>query len=252
MKKYMTVIKATSRLAIAGLMLLGMAFRSSAGETVIPPSDLPYGLSYEEWSAKWWQFYMGQSTNHLEAIGDPAICSGPASSVRFLTEPLGGGTVTNKAVICHGTPLFFAVVALVADNTACPISDFTTNTVDQLAAEVEGGWAALANITTCTIDGVPVAGLENPTNSIYNVVSPPFSYTTAEKGNVLPLVEGEDCIPGGLTIYPAVTDGVYLMLSPLSPGKHTIHIVGVLGPLSSPYAAYDVTYDLEVLPDFER
>jgi hypothetical protein len=53
MKKHMTVINATSRLAIAGLMLLGMAFRSSAGETVIPPSDLPYGLSYEEWSAKW-------------------------------------------------------------------------------------------------------------------------------------------------------------------------------------------------------
>ena len=38
-----------------------------------------------------------------------------------------------------------------------------------------------------------------------------------------------------MTIYPAVADGVYLMLSPLSPGKHTIHFVGVVGPGGAPF-----------------
>ena len=69
--------------ALAGLLLLGIAASSSSGQ-VLPPSSLPYGYSYEEWSAKWWQWNLGQYTNHLELVGDPGICRGPASRVRFL------------------------------------------------------------------------------------------------------------------------------------------------------------------------
>jgi hypothetical protein len=102
-----------------------------------------------------------------------------------------------------------------------------------------------ATLTTCTIDGVAVPGLENPTNTIYNVVSVPFSYTTAEKDNIVAVSEGEPCLPGGLTVYPAVADGVYLMLSPLSPGKHKIHFVGEAGPGGSDLKI-DITYDITV------
>jgi hypothetical protein len=247
MKNQLTVINATSRLAMAGLMLLGMAFRSSAGETVIPPSELPYGLSYQEWSAKWWQFFYGQSANNLQPLGSPGICEGPAARVLFLNGAPASATETNHATIFADTSLFFPIVAVAADNTACPLTDFTTNSAEVLAAEAVAGWNVEASRTTCTIDGVAVPGLENPTNSIYNVVSTPFSYTTAEKDNIVAVSEGEPCLPGGLTVYPAAADGVYLMLAPLSPGKHRIHLVGVLGPLSSPYTALDITYDITVL-----
>src|SRR5664279_6306605 len=69
--------------ALAALLLLGITASSSSGQ-VLPPSSLPYGYSYQEWSAKWWQYALGQSTNHLVSLGDPGICSGPASRVRFL------------------------------------------------------------------------------------------------------------------------------------------------------------------------
>ena len=82
------------------------------------------------------------------------------------------------------------------------------------------------------------------------VQSPPFSYTTAEEGNFLAGIQGEPCIPGGMTVYPAVADGVYLMLSPLSPGKHTIHFVGVVGP-DGAYLTQDITYDITVTRDHE-
>ena len=75
--------------------------------------------------------------------------------------------------------------------------------------------------------GVPVAGLEDPINTVYYVVSPPLSYTTAEEGNVVAVIEGEPCLPGGLTVYPMEAAGVYLMLSQFSPGKHTIQFVTV-------------------------
>ena len=59
------------------------------------------------------------------------------------------------------------------------------------------------------------------------------------------------CIPGGFTISPAVGDGVYLMLAPLSPGKHTIHTVGVVGPASAPFVMVDITSDIRVTRDDE-
>lgn len=233
--------------ALAGLLLLAVAASSSAVE-VLPPSSLPYGFSYQEWAAKWWQFYYGQSAHNMQPVGSPGICEGPASRVLFLNGAPASTTETNHATLLADTPLFLAILAFAADNTACPISDFTTNSGDVLAAEAVAGWTGAATLTTCTIDGVAVGGLDDPTNSVYNVVSAPFSYTTAKEDNIVAVAEGEPCLPGGLTIYPAVADGVYLMLSPLQPGKHTIHFVGVAGPLSSPFLELDITYDITVLP----
>lgn len=231
---------------LAAFLLFGLA-ASGAPDKVLPPSALPYGLSYQEWAAKWWQFFYGQSTNNMQPLGSPNICEGPASHVLFLNGAPASATETKRATIFADTSLFFPIVAFTADNTACPISDFTTNSADVLAAEAVAGWNADASLATCTIDGVAVPGLENPTNSIYNVVSTPFSYTTAEKDNIVAVSEGEPCLTGGLTIYPAVADGVYLMLAPLSPGRHTIHFVGEAGPLSSPFLKLDITYDITVL-----
>lgn len=231
---------------LAALLLLATAAASSA--QVLPPSTLPYGLSYQEWSTKWWQWSLEQSTDHLELVGGPGICDGPASQVRFLAGSLlssGQAAITNHVTVTDGTPLFFTILSVWDDNTGCP---FTTFTAQQLRATVEGDWSAVT-VTTCTIDGVPVAGLKNPTNTVYHVQSPFFSYTTAERGNVLAGIFGDTCIGGGVTIYPAVADGVYLMLSPLKPGKHTIHTIGVVGPLASPYVVEDVTYDITVTKD---
>jgi len=234
--------------ALAGLALLGIAGLSSAAE-ILPPSSLPYGYSYEEWSAKFWQWTLGQSTKQLESLGNPGICSGPASRVRFLgPSTIGGEAIhieTNRITVAEGTPLFFPIFALWLDNGNCPLSAFTTFTAAQLATFDQESWSAVTE-TSCTIDGVAVDGMDNPTNSVYNVVSTPFSYTTAKKDNILAGELGATCLPGDFTIYPAVADGVYLMLAPLSPGKHKIHILGVVGPPSAPYAESERTIEITV------
>jgi hypothetical protein len=63
---------------------------------------------------------------------------------------------------------------------------------------------------------------------------------------VLAVELGATCVPGDFTIYPAVAEGMYLMLAPLSPGKHTIHAVAVVGPVSAPFAVSDKTIDIRV------
>jgi hypothetical protein len=236
--------------ALAGLMLLGIAVSSSAAPEILPPSSLPYGYSYEEWSAKYWQWTLGQSVNNLEPLGDPGVCTGQGSRVRFLGPSKIGGDaihiVTNHVTIPSGTPLFFPVFALWEDNGNCPLSAFTTFTAAQLAAFDQETWSAVTE-TTCIIDGIAVAGMDDPTNSVFNVVSPPFSYTTAENDNILAGELGATCLPGDFTIYPAVAEGLYVMLAPLSPGKHTIHAVAVVGPASAPYAVADKTIDITVV-----
>ncbi|HUD83240.1 MAG TPA: hypothetical protein VMQ67_07045, partial [Candidatus Saccharimonadales bacterium] len=133
---------------------------------VLPPSSLPYGFSYEEWSAKYWQWTLGQSTNHYELVGNPDICSGPASRVRFPgPSHIGGEAIhieTNHITIPAGTPLFFSVAALWNDNGNCPLTNFTTFTPAQLAEGEAQAWSAITE-TTCTIDGVAVDGMEDPT-----------------------------------------------------------------------------------------
>ena len=239
--------------ALAGLLLLANAASSLAEEPeVLPPSSLPYGYSYEEWSAKFWQWTLGQSADHLESLGDPGICSGPASRVRFMGPSTIGGDVvhvgTNRVTVPAGTPLFFSVYSLWQDKGNCPLSAFTTFTAAQLAAFDQQSWSAVT-LTSFTIDGIAVDGMENPTNSVFNVVSPPFSYTTAEKDNILAVELGATCLPGDFTIYPAVAEGLYVMLAPLSPGKHVIHSLAVIGPLSAPLAENEETIDITVSDD---
>lgn len=251
MDNHITNTKATYRpgrfgLALAALMLLVAATLTSSGQ-VLPPSSFPYGYSYQEWSAKWWRWTMGLSTNHLEGVGSPGICEGPASRVRFLDELTESSTQTNHVIIPVETPLFFMIAASYYDNTACPLSASTSYTADQLAAMAVGVYNGNIVQITFTIDGVPVAGLEDPINTVYYVVSPPLSYTTAEEGNVVAILEGEPCLPGGLTVYPFEAVGTYLMLSPLSEGKHTIQLFYNFGA----YGTEDITFDITVTRDHD-
>jgi hypothetical protein len=223
---------------LGGLMLLAISAVTLKAE-VLPPAALPYGYSYEEWSAKWWRWNLGLSTNHTELVGQPDIATDPAARVRFLAGAASTVTETRKITIPAETPLFFTILSVWGDNTGCPA--FTTFTPDELASQIADQWTAVTK-TTCTVDGVSVAGLGDPATSTYHVLSPTFSYVTANRGSVL----DEPCVSGDTTIYPAVANGIYVMLSPLAPGKHTIHYVGVVGLATAPFIKEDITYDITV------
>jgi hypothetical protein len=84
---------------------------------------------------------------------------------------------------------------------------------------------------TTSVDGVVLQNLAN-----YRFSSPVFSYTLPDNN-----IEG---VPAQ-TVTPAVADGYYLMLAPLSAGQHQIHFTG-----GSPLLNFslDVTYNITVTP----
>src|ERR1017187_2937967 len=225
-------------------------------EGIVPPvvETEPYGMTYGEWSAKWWQWTMA-----FPSTADPASNTAPSDSTQsgkvwFLATAHGsvtvGGsaTVTRSLTVPHGKALFFPVLTVIDDNTGCPTYNNPLLTADQLAAQAADIFSVVSE-TTCSVDGVPVPGLDDPQHSLYRVQSPAFTYKVASHNNLLAAVFDGPCIPDGITVTPAVSDGVFLMLAPLSVGSHTVHFVGVAGPVATPFFLKDITYNITVTPD---
>jgi hypothetical protein len=231
---------------------------SNKPEGVVPPvvETQPYGMTYGEWSAKWWQWTMA-----FPVTADPASNTAPPESAQsgkvwFLATAHGsattGGsaTLTRSITVPNGKALFFPVLTVIDDNTGCPTYNNPLLTADQLAAHAAEIFTAVSK-TTCTFDGVPVAGLDDPQHTLYRVQSPAFTYTVASHDNLLAAVFDGPCIPDGITVTPAVSDGVFVMVAPLSVGQHTIHFVGVVGPVTTPFFFKDITYNITVAPGQE-
>jgi hypothetical protein len=230
-------------LALALTANLAQAGVGNAGNPqILPPNSKPHGLSYAEWSVKWWQWVFSLPAND-NPIADTGDCSaGQSGHVWFLAGSFTSTPVTRYCTIPPGTALFFPIMNAWADNTACP--DWTKNSVEVLKGQAEW-YVDNSAPAACTIDGRPVKGVEVPATSPYRVGAQVFSYILAHQDNLLANYLGPQfsvdltCIADGTTVSPVAEDGVYLMLAPLSAGHHTIHFT-VEGGL-------DVTYELTVL-----
>ena len=212
---------------------------------VLPPDHPAYGKTYGEWSAAWWEWVFSLETIHHPLFDTADASAGQKGEVWFLGGTLeGSGTVVRNATIPEGTALFFPIIDNWADNTGCPV---TTLTTAQLRALAKGNQDLAANMT-CTIDGVPVPGLSNPTKTPYRVQSPVFGYTLPPVHNILYDLFGATCYTDAanepISVTGAVADGVFILLSPLPVGHHTIHFTGALG--NPAFFTQDITYHITV------
>jgi hypothetical protein len=253
MKNQYTITKPIPRLGRFGttlVVLLLVIAASSTWGAVIPPQANAYGHSYGEWLAKWWQWSLA-----FPADADPGSDTAPQNSAQsgpvwFLAGVHGSAQTgvisvgTRDITVPAGIALFVPVLSNWSDNSGCPT--YTDFTVPELEALNAGGWSFVSE-TTCTIDGVPVAGLKNPQTTPFLIQSSVFSYTVASHDNLLAAAYGEPCIPDGTTVSPAVALGVCVLITPLPPGHHTIHLVGIVGPVATPFVEIDETYNVNVV-----
>jgi hypothetical protein len=209
---------------------------------VLPVQSHAYGASYGEWSARWWQYALSipapQSPFFDQTGADFAV--GQSGKVWYLSggieftpngqPPAGNLNVLDRSVtLSTGKALFFPVLNSETDNVV-PGGTNTNYTADQLRAFAKQQQDSAENMFA-QIDGRSVLNV-----SQYRVTSPVFSYTLPDNN-----IEG---VPAQV-VYPAVGDGVYLMVAPLSPGQHTIRFGGDFGPGNF---ALDITYHITVTP----
>jgi len=193
---------------------------------ILPPNSTPYGHSYGEWTAKWWQWALSipADRNPLTDTTGEFCGEGQGGPVWFYAGTFGNSaerTCTMPAGKAIFMPVFnwiFGAGVFDCDPTVPGVPCDVPTLRAAAAANTEA-----AEVLEVTIDGVPVQDVRD-----YRASSPePFSITYPENSVV--------GVPAG-TYFPQVADGYWLMLSPLSKGQHTIraHVIApdtIFGPL---------------------
>jgi hypothetical protein len=148
------------------------------------------------------------------------------------------GQANRTCAVPVGKALFFPIV-----NAECSTVEGNGTTEQELreCAETLGN-LIIPESLEATIDGVPLKGLRR-----YRVQSPLFRFGPLPANNLLEFLGVP--APAGTTS-PAVSDGVHLLLHPLSPGRHTIRYYGELdlSDFGNPGDKFiqDITYHLMV------
>ena len=221
---------------MALIMSTPAAFARNSNPGVFPIQSRPHGLTYGQWSARWWQFAL-QQTNLNICTPDR-----PGSRVTFLA----GGSVLPSCTVPVGMAIMFPVFnvewsvaeaqaqQMMTPGQSCLIPgppDGTSDADLQACATAQANHALDADASLkAAVDGVKLQNLPN-----YRAVSPPFDFTAA--------VGNPFSVPAGPS--RGVADGFWIILTPLSPGMHTVHFSA-----SVPFFPFstDTTYHLMVQP----
>src|SRR5262245_16638557 len=211
-----------STLGLAGPATLAVAANSNP--TVFPPGSNPYGASYGEWSARWWQWAFS-----IPVAIHPLFDNGPcdvnqAGPVFFIGGSFTGLPATRSCTVPAGEALFFPVVNAECSNVEPPPFFGADEAAMRACARsfIDG-----VNVLNVTIDGRSVDDIR----SSYRADSPLYSFSAPAGG-----LFGPDPVTG-----MSVSDGYWIFLAPLSAGTHSIH-------LEAPEFGQDVTYNLTVRP----
>ena len=217
-------------LAIGLFAIFSIIDVESATPSVYPLDSKPYGVTYPEWTVKWWQWFLAiPQDNHPmnDETGKNCGVNQDNPDVWYLTTT-GSGTVVRTCSIPAGKALLVPIAA-----NECSYAEFPNlkSEAELRACAVSGDEVSAIQ---ASIDGVEIKDIRK-----YRVQSPFFNTTLAENN-----VFGA---PGGPS--KAVSDAFVLFLQPLSPGKHELHMSQ--STLDNPTTgtqsfAYDVTYHLMV------
>lgn len=218
---FLKVLTATLALTITS----AKAVAGNPNPRVLPVGSKPYGMSYGDWGGAWWAWALGIPAD-MNPILDPDGTFGAVDQsgpVWFLAGTFGGA-VERTVSVPRGKALFFPLVNSVwwapddLEFAAFVAEEFlgldpATLSDEELIRLGAGFQVTFTELTmTCTVDGEPLQNLEQ-----YRAASAPFVIEDADLLDDFGIPIAEDNF--------AVSDGYWIMLSPLPAGRHEIHLV---------------------------
>lgn len=230
MKKQMAKNAAVSAVVFAlSMILLVSASFAQVPSNIFPTDSAPYGRTYAEWMASWQQW-----ATSIPAATHPLFDNGPANTgqsgpVFFLggkfcatySPNCGTDNVVRNITIPLGKAVFFPIIDVEVSTVESGSGDPNNpdavkdiNVLRQAAAQ----FADIYSKISLEIDGFKVPNIQQfrVQSTAFGFYLPPDDIFTAI---------GEGTFSPGF-YFPGVDDGYYVMLKPLTPGKHTIHFHG--------------------------
>jgi hypothetical protein len=202
--------------------VLVISVRANANQKVMPPKSRVQGLTYGEWSAKWWQYVLSipESDNPLAGgTGNKCAFQQIGNVALIAVDPLSEEPI--ECEVPTGVMLFLDILSAECSTVEEP--PFYGEDEEELRACVLG--FTFTNLQA-SIDGVAVKNLDR-----YIHTSPLFEFTLPEEGNIL----YTDVLSG-----QSVSKGAHLILAPLSPGEHAVHLHAMIPELE------DFTVDMNI------
>jgi cache domain-containing protein len=175
---------------------------------VFPVNSKPYGLTYGDWTAKWWQWGYSIPKDINPAYDDTGKnCAQKQNGPVWFLAGTYGHPVNRKCDIPAGRPILFPIL-----NSECSFDEFpnlkTLSELRTCAKTIQGQVISLK----ASVDGIPIPSLQE-----YRIQSPLFNFTLPQN-NILGL-------PANVTTQ-AMADGNWVFLKPLSHGSHKITFRG--------------------------
>jgi hypothetical protein len=210
--------------SLSGIMFIqAQEDTRNAGLKIFPPDSKPYGLTYGEWSAKWWQWAYSMPEEGNPMVDDTGEdCANNQSGPVWFLAGTGGGAVTRECTILSDKGILIPIINVECDSAA---GSGDTEAELRLCAKADQDTVIAKEII---IDGVSVGNLDS-----YRFQSPLFNLTFPEN-NIAGIVPQT-------TI--AISDGYWILLEPLPAGTHEIHFKAALG---DPTAIGTVNFALDV------
>lgn len=228
---------------ILGLAATGAPAKpATAPQLLYSPDAAVHGKTTAEWSAAWWQWVFSQpavdvdgtNTNpQFDSTGEFTLAGQEGNKVLFLPGAFGG-VFTRSITVPTGHPLFFPVVNAWADVLGeDPVPD-----LEELYRRADSWVVGDPTALFATLNGLSLARPDEL--AARRVASPPFEYTIPYD-NIFSYW-GYDF--HSVTVYPAVSDGYWIMIKPLPPGAYTLHF-GVDPDMAG--FELDITYNITVI-----
>jgi hypothetical protein len=208
-----------------------VSYAQSNNAGVFPIDSTPYGFSYSEWSAKWWQWFLAipqDQTPADDATGERCAINQNDPDVWHLTGSFGEN-VERECDILSGKAILVNIIA----------SECSTGEYPELQTEAQLRKCATEvtapKIVKTSFDGIELQDLGN-----YTFTSPMFTANFPEN-NVFGATPGPT---------QAVSWGYFVMFEPPSIGRHELRFSQLIpeDPVTgSPGFAYDITYHLNIV-----
>jgi len=208
---------------VVGLAGVGHAAKRGAPANpnpgVAPPQSHPYGQTYAEWGLDWWLWGLsfGPECNPILDTAYDTVCGDaddqPDGPVWFLAGTFGG-SVERHLHVPPGKALLVPIYNwLPWSPDDCPYLGLESPCeADDMLAALDANMEGAVGGLSASVDGVAIRDLGR-----YRArLGVPFTYDVVEGG--LAAASGYPVGPR----YPAISDGYYLMLNPLSRGEHTV------------------------------
>jgi hypothetical protein len=204
---------------------------NSGDVAIFPPDSQPYGLTYGEWTARWWQWAFSMPEADNPSVDDTGQnCANNQSGPVWFLAGTFGGAVTRECTIPSDKAILIPIINVECDSASDPASD--TESELRSCAKADQDTVITKEIT---IDGINIGNLDS-----YRFQSPLFNLTFPEN-NIAGIA------PQTAT---AVSDGYWILLEPLPPGTHEVHFKAALGDptaIGTTNFALDVRYLLTVV-----